>query len=187
MNQFIERYKLWKFKNTFLLVLSLIIFFYFAETSVVQNVITGIGNLGYFGAFLVGIFFVSTFTVAPASVVLFYLARELAPLEVALFAGMGGVIGDYVIFRFLKDRVFDELKPVFMKLGGVQLSHLVATPFFAWTAPVLGAIIVASPLPDEIGVGLLGISKLKNWQFLLLSLTLNFLGILAIITLAKVL
>lgn len=182
----LDRYKNWRFKNTFLLVLSLVVFFYFADTSVVHNAIAGIGNLGYLGAFLTGIFFVSTFTVAPASVILFFLAKELSPVEVALFAGLGGVVGDYVIFRFLKDRVFEELKPVFMKLGGFKLSQLMATPFFAWTAPVFGAIIIASPFPDEIGVGLLGISKLKNWQFLLLSLILNFLGILAIITFAQI-
>jgi len=187
MNQFIERYRHWRFKNTFLLVLSLVVFFYFADTPIVQNTIGGIGNLGYLGAFLVGIFFVSTFTVAPASVVLFYLARELAPLEVAIFAGLGGVVGDYIIFRFLKDRVFDELRPIFMSLGGIRLSHLISTPFFAWSAPVLGAIIIASPLPDEIGVGLLGISRLKNWQFLILSLVLNSIGIFIIIILARAL
>jgi hypothetical protein len=187
MNQLFNQYRHWRFKNTFLLILSLALFFYFADTAFVKNIISGIGDLGYLGAFITGIFFVSTFTVAPASVVLFYLAKELAPLEVALFAGLGGVVGDYVIFRFLKDRVFEELKPVFMRLGGVRLSHLISTPFFAWSAPVLGAIIIASPLPDEIGVGLLGISKLKNWQFLILSLVLNSLGILIIISLARVL
>ena len=187
MHQLVERYRHWRFKNTLLLIISLIVFFYFADTPLVKNVINGIGNLGYFGAFLTGIFFVSTFTVAPASVVLFYLAKELAPLEVAFFAGLGGVVGDYIIFRFLKDRVFEELKPVFMSLGGMRLSHLFATPFFAWVAPVAGAFIIASPLPDEVGVGLLGISKLKNWQFLLLSLVLNSIGIFIIITLAKAL
>jgi len=165
----------------------LVVFFYFADTSFVKSAINGIGNLGYFGAFLTGIFFVSTFTVAPASVVLFYLAKELAPLEVALFAGLGGVVGDYIIFHFLKDKVFEELRPLFTRIGGIKLSHLFATPFFAWMAPVAGAIIIASPLPDEIGVGLLGISRLKNWQFLLLSLVLNSVGIFIIITLAKAL
>ncbi len=179
-------YKHWKFKNTFLLVISLIIFFYLADTPLIKNTITDIGSLGYFGAFLVGIFFVSTFTVAPATVVLFYLAKELTPLEVAVFAGMGSVLGDYLIFRFLKDRVFEEITPVIKRLGGLRLSHLLATPYFAWLAPVFGAIIIASPFPDEVGITLLGISKLKNWQFLLLSLVLNTVGIFIIITLARV-
>lgn len=183
----LDRYRYWRFKNTFLLIVSLVIFFYLADTPLVKSLIVGIGNLGYFGAFLTGIFFVSTFTVAPASVVLFHLARELAPLEVALFAGFGGVVGDYIIFRFLKDRVFEELRPVFMNLGGLRLTQLLATPYFAWLAPVLGAIIIASPFPDEVGVGLLGVSKLKNWQFLALSLILNSLGIFVIISLSRIL
>ncbi|MCC7436766.1 hypothetical protein IT402_02755, partial [Candidatus Nomurabacteria bacterium] len=73
----------------------------------------------------------------------------------------------------------------FMKLGGTGLSRIISTPYFAWLAPVIGAIIIASPLPDEIGVGLIGISKMKNWQFLVLSFVLNSLGILLIVTLAK--
>lgn len=187
MHELIDKYKHWRFKNTFFLILSLAVLFYFADNQIVRNTISGISDLGYLGAFLTGIFFVSTFTVAPAGVVLFYLAQELKPIEVALFGGLGGVVGDYIIFRYLKDRVFEELKPVFKKAGGVRLSHLYATPFFAWVAPVVGAIIIASPLPDEIGVGLLGISKLKTWQFLLLSLVLNSIGIFIIITLAQAL
>ncbi len=185
MYQLIKKYKYWRFKNTFLLAVSLALFFYFADTPYVKNIISSIGDLGYLGAFIAGIFFVSTFTVAPASVVLFYLAKELHPLEVAFIAGLGSVLGDYIIFRFLKDRVFEEIKPVFMRLGGFHISHLLATPYFAWLAPVLGAIIIASPFPDEIGITLLGIAKLKSWQFLILSLVLNSLGILIIITLAQ--
>ena len=185
MDNLITTYKNWRFKNTFLLLVSLIVFFYFADTPFVRNTITNIGTLGYLGAFLVGIFFVSTFTVAPATVVLFHLAKELTPFEVALFAGLGSVLGDYIIFRFLKDRVFEEITPVFQRLGGLRLSQLLATPYFAWLAPVVGALVIASPLPDEIGISLLGIAKLKNWQFLALSLVLNSLGILVIIMLAQ--
>jgi len=187
MNELRERYRHWKFRNTFLFIASLVVFFYFADTPLIKNLITSIGNLGYLGAFLTGIFFVSTFTVAPASVVLFHLAKEFPPIEIAIFAGLGAVLGDYIIFRFLKDRVFEEIKPLFMKMGGQRLSHLLATPYFAWLAPVFGAIIIASPLPDEIGITLLGITKLKNWQFLTLSLVLNILGILVIILLAQAL
>ena len=186
-NHLAGKYKNWKFKNTGFLVLSLILFFYFADAPFVKNVIGSIGNLGYLGAFLTGIFFVFTFTIAPASVVLFFLAQELNPFGIALVAGLGGVMGDYIIFRFLKDRVFEELKPIFINLGGPRLSHLLATPYFGWVAPVVGAIIIASPFPDEIGIGLMSITKLKNWQFLVLSLILNSLGIFIIISLAKIL
>jgi len=186
MDQLVNTYKSWKYKNSFLLLISLIALFYFSGTDFGQDIITSISKLGYFGSFLSGIFFVSTFTVAPAGVVLFKLAQAYNPLLIALTAGLGAVIGDYIIFRFLKDNVFDEIKPVFMKFGGSNISRLMGTPYFAWLAPVIGALIIASPFPDEIGVGLMGLSKLKNWQFLTISFLLNSLGILIIITIAKV-
>lgn len=177
--------KNWRYKNTFILILSLIFLFYITNTNLGQQVIKNISNLGYVGSFITGIFFVSTFTVAPASVVLFKMAELYNPIIIALTAGTGAVIGDYIIFRFLKDNVFNEIKPIFMKLGGTQMSRIISTPYFAWLAPVMGAIIIASPLPDEVGIGLMGISKLKNWQFIIISFTLNSLGIFVITSLAK--
>lgn len=180
-----NKWKHWHYKNTTFLILSLIIFFLFAKSPIVQSIISFIGNFGYLGAFISGILFVSVFSVAPAAVVLFFLADTLNPLWVATFAGVGAVIGDYLIFRFLRDRVFDELKSIFLKNGGNIFIKLFKTPYFAWTLPLAGAFIIASPFPDEVGIGLLGASKLKNWQFILLSFLLNSIGIFLIIIAAK--
>ena len=180
-----RKYKFWKFKNTLLLILSVAFLVYLIDVPAVKDAVHGLSGLGVFGIFLAGMFFVSTFTIAPAGVVLFYFAKEFDPFAVVIFAGVGAMCGDYLIFRFLKDKVFEELRPAFEKIAGSHLSKIFSTPYFAWLAPVLGAVIIASPLPDELGISLLGISKLKNWQFLLLSLGLNSLGILAIVLLAK--
>lgn len=183
MHRLLTTYKAWRFKNTFILIASLIAIFFAIQTTVGKEILEAISKLGYLGSFISGIFFVSTFTVAPSSIVLFNLAKVYNPFLIAISAGLGAVLGDYLIFRFLKDNVFEEIKPIFMKLGGTSLTRIISTPYFAWFAPVMGAIIIASPLPDEIGVGLMGISKLKNWQFLTISFVLNSLGILFIITL----
>ncbi len=177
--------KNWKYKNTTFLIVSLVVFFYFADSAPVKDFINSLGSLGYLGAFITGVFFVSTFTVAPAAVVLFHLADHLNPFEVAILAGLGAVVGDYIIFRFFKDNVIDELKPLFNRWGGTRISELLRTPYFAWLLPVIGAAIIASPLPDELGVGILGISKMKPWKFLVLSFFLNAIGIFIIVTLAR--
>jgi len=182
-----NKYKNWKYKNTALLILSLVVLFYFTDTDFVRRFIASVGNLGYLGAFFVGIFFVSTFTVAPAAVVLFHLASTLHPIELALFAGLGAVAGDFIIFRFVKDKVTEELSPLFHSIGGAHVHKLFHTPYFAWFIPIIGAIIIASPLPDEIGVSILGISKMKTWQFLLLSFFLNAVGIFIIVTIVLIL
>ena|SRR3989338_1443355 len=180
-----SRWQHWHYKNTVLLVLSLALFFFFADHPIVKNTISLINGFGYFGAFISGILFVSIFTVAPAAVVLFFLAETLNPLLVAVFAGVGAVLGDYLIFRFLRDRVFDELKPLYLNHGGNFLIKLFKTPYFAWFLPIFGAFIIASPFPDEIGIGLLGASKLKSWQFLLLTFLLNTVGIFIVIIAAR--
>ncbi len=177
----------WRYKNTTLLVLSLVALFYVADTEVAHALIKQIGSYGYLGAVITGVFFVSTFTVAPASVVLFHLAQEFDPILIALCAGAGAAIGDLLIFRFLKDRVFDELTPLFRKFGNSHVSRVFKTPYFAWLLPVIGAIIIASPIPDEIGIGLMGLSKIRFWQFMLLAFVLNAAGIFIVVSLVAVL
>lgn len=180
-----KKQKRWKYRNTALLGLSLVLVFFLADTDIAHALITEIGTYGYLGAAIVGVFFVSTFTVAPASVVLFHLAQDFNPGLIALFAGAGGVVGDLIIFRFLRDGVFDELKPLFTRYGGSHLAVLLRTPYFAWLTPVIGAVIIASPLPDEIGVALMGLSRIKLWQFVLLAFILDSLGIFAVVLLAR--
>lgn len=175
----------WRYRNTTLLLISLVVLFFVADTDIAHALIAEVGKHGYLGAFFVGIFFVSTFTVAPASVVLFHLAQDFNPGLVALAAGSGGVIGDILIFRFLKDGVFDELSPLFKRYGGSYLGTLLKTPYFAWLAPVVGALLIASPLPDELGIALMGFSRIKMWQFVLLVFVLDVLGIFAIVLLAR--
>lgn len=180
-----RKWRVWPYKNTLLLVLSLILFFYLVKTPLVDSVIKQIGTLGYAGAFITGMFFVSTFTVAPAAVVLFHIAENLHPLEVALLAGLGAMIGDYIIFRFVRDRVFDELRPLFLKLRTPKVKIIFKSPYFAWILPIAGAAIIASPLPDEVGVSMLGLSRIRQWQFFLLTFFLNAAGIFLIVLAAQ--
>ena len=144
-----------------------------------------LGDLGFLGAFITGVLFVSTFTVAPATVLLFYLADKYQPIEIALIAGLGSVLGDYLIFRFLKDKIFDELTPLFEKYASGHFLTLLHTPYFSWFSPVLGALLIMSPFPDELGLGLLGLSKLRIWEFLLLTFVLDVSGIFIIVSVAR--
>ncbi len=181
----IKYYLGWRYKNTILLLISLVLLYLFADRPEVISFIELIGGFGYFGAFLVGMMFVSTFTVAPSLIILYRLAETLDPFSVAILAGSGAVIGDYIIFRFYKDRVFSELRVIFRKLKGPYIFKIFTTPYFAWFTPLLGATIIASPFPDEVGVGILGISKIQTWKFILVSFLLNATGIFIVVTIAR--
>lgn len=182
----LKKWRHWRYENTALLIVSIILVFYLAQTPLLDKVISAAGELSYLGAFIVGMFFVSTFTVAPAIVILYHLAdTTLHPVEVAVLAGLGAMVGDYVIFRFMKDRVFEELGPIFKKLRHPGVRDLFKSPFFAWLGPLFGAFLIASPLPDEVGVSLLGLTKIKRWQFFVMTFVLNSIGILLTVLAAR--
>jgi len=175
----------WKYKNTILLLLSFVLLYLISDTQFVKQFIMRVGDWGYFGALLSGIFFVSTFTAAPSIMVIYYLAQTLNPFEVAVFAGIGAMIGDVLIFNFLRDGFFDEIKPLFSFFKKPLFVRLFNSAYFAWLLPIMGALIIASPFPDEIGISLMGLSRIKRWQFIIVSFFLNSAGLLAIAAFAS--
>lgn len=136
-----------------------------------------LGAYSYLGAFVAGILFVCTATTGIGAVMLVILAKQLPILTLCLIAGLGAVLADLVMFHIFKDGLLEELEDIYNELHGRKLSHIFHSKAFRWTLPVLGALIIASPLPDELGVGLMGISKLSIWRFAGLSWILNSIGI----------
>lgn len=173
----------WKYKNITLFLISLVVALLLSRDEVFHNFLLGMGDYGYIGAFVAGILYVSTFTVATGAIILLVLAEKLSPLELALIAGIGGVAGDFLIFRFIRDNIAAEVENIYEHLDTKHhIKRVFHTKYFSWTLPVMGALIIASPFPDELGVSLLGISKMKTYQFLFISFILNTIGILLIIS-----
>lgn len=178
---FFEHYRHWRYKNSTLLLLSIILFFIFADSPFIASAIKSMGDWGYAGAAIVGIFTVFTFTTAPALTVIYYLSETHNHLELAVLAGIGSVIGDFLIFSFFKNKIIEELEPIITRVSKSPVGHIFHSPYFSWLTPVVGAIIIASPLPDELGVPLLSASKIRRWEFILMSFILNTIGIYLII------
>ena len=172
----------YQYTNITLLFLTLLALFALSYTNIPEAIITTIGGYGYTGAVVTGVFFVSLFTVVPASLILLSLAQDLNPLLIALSAGFGASIGDFLLFRFFKDGLFDELHSLFRHSHFPRFARIFKTRLFLWLTPLVGAFIIASPFPDEIGIGLLGLTNVRPWQFLAMSLILNSAGIFAIVS-----
>ncbi len=172
-----------KYKNLLLTLVGVVLAIFIFKLEPVHEFLLHLGNFGYIGAFIAGILFVSTFTVTTGALILTILADYLHPLEIASLAGIGAVVGDIIIFRLVKDGLASELKDMYKNhLGGRHLSKLLHTKYFSWTLPVVGALLIASPLPDELGISLMGISKMKTYQFIILSFVLNSVGIFVLVS-----
>lgn len=177
-----KSFKKYKYKNLTLFASSLVIAFALSQNETFHSYLLHLGSLGYMGAFISGILFVSTFTVALATLILLVLAEGLSPIEIGIFAGIGAVVGDLLIFRFVKNNLTQEIGSLYNFFDHTHhLKKVLHSRYFGWTLPVVGALLIASPLPDEIGVSLMGLSKMKIPQFLLLSFVLNSIGIFLVV------
>lgn len=158
-----------------------------SQTPQFHSSIISLAGLSYIGALILGIFFVSTFTVATSIIALVYLSEALNPLYIAFFAGTGALIGDYLIFRFVRNSLTSELQALLDKIPYFRRHHLtklIHHKHLAWFMPFIGALIIASPFPDEVGVSLLGVSKINPWRFAFVSFVLNAGGIYILLILA---
>ena len=163
-----------------IMVFSIIIALILAKTGALASILTSTQEWRLLGSLVAGIFFVSIFTAAPAGVVLFEIAAVNSIWEVALFGGIGALIGDLIIFRFIKDGLSEDIHWLIRKTKQERLTSIFRLKLFRWLIPFIGALIVASPLPDEIGLAMMGLSKMKMSVFIPISFALNFFGILII-------
>lgn len=173
----------WKYKNLTILLFGIILAIVLSQVESFHSFLLHLNSFGYIGAFVAGIFFVSTLTVATSALVLLTLAEVLSPIEIALIAGLGAVVGDLLIFHLIKDNLFDEIKEIYNKIDRKNhLKKLFHSKYFNWMLPVIGAIIIASPLPDEVGVSLMGLSKFSTPKFIFISYILNSIGLFLIVS-----
>jgi len=172
----------WKYKNLTFLLISFIFAFFLGKLELFHQFLLNLGSFGYIGSFVAGALFVSTFGVGIGIVTLLVLAEKLNPILLGIIGGTGAVLADFLLFKFVKDRLIDEVKPIYEEIDhNYHLKKLLHTKHFRWLFPVVGAIIIASPIPDEFGVSLMGIAKMKSRTFLLLSFFLNSSGIILVI------
>ena len=172
-------------KNIFILAGSIVAAILFAKSGIAGVILTETRELEILASFLGGIFFTSLFTAAPATVVLAEIAQANSVFTVAFFGALGSILGDLILFKFLKAHLGDELVALFSHPKSERLLKLFHLNIFHWLMVFVGAIIVASPLPDELGLVLMGITEIKPKYLIPLSFGLNFIGILIIGLIAR--
>jgi hypothetical protein len=152
-----------------------------SKTGILDLVINNFINHYVLASFVAGVFFTSAFTIAPASVALVHIA-EYAPLNwIAVWGALGAVCGDLILFFFIRDRFTEDLKRA---IKPSTLKYIVKSfhfGFLKWLSPIIGALIIASPLPDEFGITLLGISKIRLSFLIPIAFVMNILGIYLLI------
>ena len=174
-----------KHHNMIFLIVSVILAYVLVNTPVVYRAIESIGGFGHIGSFVAGSLFTYGLTTAPATAALFILGKTLQnPFLVALVGAAGAVVSDYLIFRFVRGRLIEEIEETEKEILGRKIRIKIDPKGFAAKfIPVIAGLIIASPLPDEFGVAVFGAAKIRTRKFLQYAFFFNFIGIFIIASL----
>lgn len=171
-----------KRRNVFLLMLGVTLAIVLTITPLLNTILDYLSPHPLITAFIAGMLFASTFTVATGGILLIKLSELYSPVLLVLFAGMGAAFCDYLIFSLVKEKAPTHVAPIYKNMfNHSHLHKILHTHYFAWTLPVLGAIVMASPLPDEVAISIMGISKLSGIKFIIIALSSHLIGMTTII------
>jgi hypothetical protein len=165
---------------------SVILAIYLSYSGGLQYLFDLVGDNLVIASVLTGLFFTSFFTTPLAIAMFANIAHQGNIFLIALLGGLGAVVGDSILFFFVRDRVVKDSAFLMSGPRWKRILRIFKKRRFRRILPIVGAIIIASPLPDELGLALLGVSTLSRPQFFLLSFAMNSLGIFIILLVAQI-
>jgi hypothetical protein len=169
-----------------LIVLSFVITITLIRAGLIEHFLTSFKNFSALASFIAGVFFTSLFTIAPASIALVKIGSTTPPVLVAFWGAFGAVLGDYILFKFIRDSLAEDVIDLVKRPSYKRILAVFHLRIFRWFIPLVGALIIVSPLPDELGLAMMGFSRIRTRVMLPLTFFLNFLGILLIFAIAGI-
>jgi hypothetical protein len=148
---------------------------------------------GYISMFLGGLLFSFGFTTPFAIAIFAAMSGLVNPLLGALIGAVGAMVADMFIFQFIRVSFMDELRQ--LKTSALfrwfrDRRHRESVPermrqYVQWS---VAGILIASPLPDELGVSLLsGLTEIKSKPFAIACYFMNATGILIMLLVSQAL
>ena len=176
-----------KQRNLIMLTIGIVGTIILSRSPVFASILNLLTPFPLLASFIGGMLFASTFTLATGGLILIKLSSHYSPILLTIFGALGAVSCDAVIFYFFKNKVASHISPTYQHLINHSPFHkILHTHYFAWTLPVVGAFILASPLPDELAVSLMGITKINSLKFFTVALVSHFIGVSTIIASSKI-
>ena len=119
--------------------------------------------MGYFGTFLAGLLYPYALTSAAGTGILLILAKEQYLLLAGVIAGIGALISDIILFLFVTHSFSDEVQKLSEEKVFRTVNRWIPDSIRVYLLATFAALLIASPLPTEIGVLLM--TSIKNISF----------------------
>lgn len=177
-----------KFLAFIVILIIAAIMFYEAETY--QPLHAFIISLGYVGTFVCGFFYAYSFTAPPATAILLVLSSSQNLYLAAVIGGIGALISDVLIFRFIRFSFEDEVESLKKEKIVKKITNLLKKIFgkiYEHFITLVAAILIATPLPTEIGVTILASQKnLSEKRFMVIAYFIHTIGIFLVLSIGKI-
>jgi hypothetical protein len=177
-------------KNMIILATSILVAFFLLKSGILDSIVPSIAKFGYFSIFILGILLPLGFTTAPVAATLYSISPHFNPLLMSLTAALGAMLGNILIYFFVKYELTEEIKYIFtndLKLDFYKFELTLTkknlkSKYFRILVPPLSGILIALPIPTEMFVSILwNITKVELKYVLLLSFIFSFVGILGLV------
>lgn len=154
-----------KYPKLFLLLVFIILAYYIFTMPFTSKFIESFDKLGHFGVFISGTLTSIGFT-TPFGIGLLTKINPSNILIAALIGGLGATVADLLIFKTIKLSFADEFKKlektkVIKEIEAIvkKNKHVLIRHYLIY---IFAGIMLATPLPDELGVSMLaGLTTIK--------------------------
>ncbi len=149
------------------------------------------GSGGIFSLIIAGFFMSISFTAAFGLAAIIEMAPYTDPFIAAPAAAMGALLADFALFTFLRLSVEDEIQKLRESTAGKWIRSLlhhqsISEQLREYILLSIAGLVIASPLPDELGVSMLSASHDVNpRRFAIFCYVVNTFGILLILLAAR--
>jgi hypothetical protein len=173
-----------KYPKLLLLIIITIFVYYIFSQPFISEWMKTVNKFGYFGIFFSGIFTSLGFT-TPLGVGLLIKINPQNIFIGSVIGGIGATIADLLIFKTIKFSFIDEFKRLGKTKFFREIGHIVkknkSVLIRHYLLYVFAGILLATPLPDEVGVSMLaGLTTIKPLKLAIISFILHTLAIFAL-------
>lgn len=136
--------------------------------------------------FIAGLLYTTFSTIPIATAIFVSLGHTTLPIGwTALIGGLGAVLGDAGLFSAIRMSILDIAGEYLARKTHGYFAKTMHRPVVRLLAIVVGGLVVASPLPDELGMAIMGMTQIRTRYILLLSYLFNVASIAGILYLVR--
>jgi len=178
-----------KYLKLLILIGIIILAYYLFSQPKIAEQIASLKGFSYFGYFIAGIFLIFGFT-APFALGFFIISHPDNIFLASLLGASGSIISNLIIFRLIQFSFmeeFNELKDTkTAKKIEKFVRHNISLKIRHYLLYIFAGILIATPLPDEIGISMLaGMTTIKIKILGIMSFILHYIEILVILILSS--